>query len=500
MCLTTCSGCLIGGVCYAADTRNPSNQCEICAPASSASAWSTNTGASCDDGLFCTVSDVCSAAGVCGGGARSCSDGVSCNGSETCDETADRCAAGTSTCAAGTICNTATDTCLTTCSGCVIGGVCYAPNTINPANQCQICLASSSTVAWTARTGSSCDDGQYCTVGETCSAAAACTGGAARSCGDGVTCNGNETCNESTDRCDAGTTTCASGQVCNTSTNMCVASCGGGLTACSGMCTNTSYDPNNCGGCGTVCASATNATAVCAGGCRLLCNTGFADCDTTSPDCEVNTRTDSANCGRCGQACAVGYVCSNGTCAPPTNYTQTASPATWVDACAAAGHTEHLPNDDDGSFNIASPFGFYTWGVQRAAGTNVQISTNGWVAFPSDFSGAFLQPHYGDNYGRNPNICVVTVGSPGSRRWIIEWRDQLYYPPGSYTGSHVTYELIFNEADQTIDLLFENVIGARSQTMAINNQASGASVGGCPGGATFCTPASGYTTRWTPSP
>jgi hypothetical protein len=68
---------------------------------------------------------------------------------------------GASSCAAGEVCDVSNDSCQTTCSGCVIGGVCYAPGTRNPDNQCQSCVTSSSTDAWTTNTGASCDDGLY---------------------------------------------------------------------------------------------------------------------------------------------------------------------------------------------------------------------------------------------------------------------------------------------------------------------------------------------------
>ncbi len=46
-------------------------------------------GAACDDGLFCTVTDVCHA-GTCGGSQRDCADASPCT-VDTCDETGDQC-------------------------------------------------------------------------------------------------------------------------------------------------------------------------------------------------------------------------------------------------------------------------------------------------------------------------------------------------------------------------------------------------------------------------
>ncbi len=254
LCETTCTGCVIGGVCYATGTSNPMNQCQSCTPALTRAGWSPRTAGACDDSLYCTVGETCSAGAVCGGGVpRACADAVACNGTETCSESADRCEPGTSTCAAGQVCNSTRDVCETTCSGCVIGGVCYASGTTSPANQCQICTPALSSTGWSPRTGSACDDSLYCTVGETCSATAVCDGGTARTCADGVRCNGAETCNETADRCEPALPICTGGQVCDTATDTCVLTCVGGTTLCDGTCVNTSSDPAHCGACGTRC-------------------------------------------------------------------------------------------------------------------------------------------------------------------------------------------------------------------------------------------------------
>lgn len=50
----SCTGCLIGGECIAADTANPRNACQVCDPPRDPSEWSSADGASCDDGAFCT--------------------------------------------------------------------------------------------------------------------------------------------------------------------------------------------------------------------------------------------------------------------------------------------------------------------------------------------------------------------------------------------------------------------------------------------------------------
>ena len=439
-CVVTCTGCVIDGSCFGAGQRNPANQCEVCAPMLDRSAWSANDGASCDDGLFCTTADVC-AGTTCGGSARSCDDGVACNGSETCDEGADACAPGTSTCAGATLCSPSTDTCVTTCTGCVIGGGCYAPTTTNPTNACQACVPSSSTTAWSARTGAACDDGLFCTVGEVCSAAATCGAGVARVCGDGVSCNGAETCNETTDRCVAGTTTCASGTVCDAAADTCRATCSGCVIA--GVC-HASGSTNPANQCQT-CAPATTATAwsprtgaacddalycttgetcsavaACTGGSARVCSDGVTcngtetcnettdRCDTGTPTCPAgsacdvstnmcsltcgsgqsacggvctSTAYDPANCGMCGNACALREACVSGVCRALLRPPPGAYAITFAPESTAG--TAVTLGDDTTSGLLPIGFTFRYFGTTY---TQFNISSNGFIGFTAGMS------------------------------------------------------------------------------------------------------------------
>lgn len=80
-----------------------------------------------------------------------------------------------------------------------------------------------------------------------------------------------------------------------------------GATLCGSSCTNTNFDPANCGSCGNACPSG----QLCSSGqCSLTCLGGTTQCGT---EC-VNTNTDSANCGTCANACTGGQVCSAGQC------------------------------------------------------------------------------------------------------------------------------------------------------------------------------------------
>jgi hypothetical protein len=75
------------------------------------------------------------------------------------------------------------------------------------------------------------------------------------------------------------------------------AACSAGETACSGTCTTTATDVNNCGSCGHACNTAGGET--CVGG-TCTCTSG-TDCSGTC----TTTSTDPNNCGGCGIACGM---------------------------------------------------------------------------------------------------------------------------------------------------------------------------------------------------
>ncbi len=274
-CVPTCTGCIVAGVCYGNGQLDPINPCRVCDTAQSTTAFSDNDGATCDDGMFCTVNDTCSG-GSCSGSSRSCDDGVSCDGTESCNETTDTCDRGTTTCGTDELCDLQSDTCVETCTGCVIGGVCFGAGQLDPNNSCRVCNPAMSTSAFSDNDGATCDDGLFCTVGDTCGGGT-CTG-SARDCSDGVACNGAEVCNEATDRCDSGTTTCGIDELCDTTSDTCVHTCDNGMV-CGSSCVDTSDDPNNCGGCGNspgvgdhVCTTSDGTPPSCVGGiCGFYC-------------------------------------------------------------------------------------------------------------------------------------------------------------------------------------------------------------------------------------
>lgn len=177
----TTPGCLVGLACILDGTANPTNSCQVCDPAANRVGFSNvMNGTICDDGLFCSTADSCTA-GACGGSARSCADALTCT-VDSCDEAADSC---TNTIA----------------GGCVIGGMCVAAGTPDPFNSCMTCNPASSTSAYTPiADGSACSDGAFCTTADSCTAGRCA--GVALDCGDGLGCT-TDSCNDVSDSCES---------------------------------------------------------------------------------------------------------------------------------------------------------------------------------------------------------------------------------------------------------------------------------------------------------
>ncbi|HJL35343.1 MAG TPA: MopE-related protein, partial [Polyangiaceae bacterium LLY-WYZ-15_(1-7)] len=87
----------------------------------------------------------------------------------------------------------------------------------------------------------------------------------------------------------------------------CVLSCEPGFEDCEGGAAdgceaNLMSDPRNCGACRARCEGENAAPMCVAGACELACLDGWEDCD-GEPGCETWTGGDPANCGGCGMAC-----------------------------------------------------------------------------------------------------------------------------------------------------------------------------------------------------
>jgi hypothetical protein len=307
-------------------------------------------GTVCNDGLFCTATDVCTA-GVCGGTGDPCvapqlcnentNACVQCLTSADCNDgngcTTDACVANVCVntpnniaCNDGLFCNGA-DTCASGTCSVHVGSPCGGgtPQCSEPTDACVECL-----------TASDCNDGNGCTT-DTCVAGACVFTNNTIACNDGVFCNGADTCGGGTCSLHTGDP-CVLPELCSEGTDACVeclsaANCddGNGCTtdACVGnVCVNT---PNNvaCND-GLFC----NGADTCGGGtcsvhagspCPALCNEGSDACVTclVNGDCNDGNvcTTDTCVAGACAFTnnaaacedsvfCNGGDTCGGGTC------------------------------------------------------------------------------------------------------------------------------------------------------------------------------------------
>lgn len=158
-----------GGSCVPGTARDCSGSDSACGSGVCNSVTATcdvtpaNEGQACDDGLYCTVGETCTA-GLCNGGTDPCVGQPECF--DTCDEVADVCVS-----PVGTPCTADSDICTDdVCDG---SGNCSHPFNTAP-----------------------CDDGDACTSADAC-ASGVCAGGGTTDCDDGEFCT-NDSCDSVT--------------------------------------------------------------------------------------------------------------------------------------------------------------------------------------------------------------------------------------------------------------------------------------------------------------
>ncbi|NUN16118.1 MAG: hypothetical protein HUU55_21030, partial [Myxococcales bacterium] len=295
--------CTIGGVCFADGAENPANQCQICDPATSSSAWTNKSeGTLCNDGVNCTENDACSAGGVCQGTAIDCS-GLSdqCN-LGTCEEA-------TGTCFAqpinqGMACDdsfacTVGDRCLSgTCTGVNNSSLCDDTNGCTT-NVCQPTNAAADAEGCIYLPNSlPCSDGDACTLNDTC-AGGTCQAGPLLNCNDLNECTADE--------CNAGNCTHTPQVGTCDNANQCTI----GVCSLTGLCLIT---PVVCID-GNVCTSDTCEPTQ---GCVYPNLTNGTICDDDEP-CTLDTVcTDGACGGGIPNSCDDGNPCTADSCIPGT--------------------------------------------------------------------------------------------------------------------------------------------------------------------------------------
>ncbi len=202
--------------------------------------------------------------------------------------------------------------------------------------------------------------------------------------------------------CPAGyNTTCTPGNInCSQGCQAPFATCHGdgkgGLDYSFGCDTNLSSDPNNCDGCGNVCALPSATAGCAAGACTIAsCNAGYGDCNKTASDgCEVALDSIS-NCGSCGHACTTSVThataaCNKSTCGIKCDAgytscnagTSCANLTADIQNCGSCGHACAPANapatcsaSGCGHGTCAAGFGDCTAGGNAAAGCTTPLTT-----------------------------------------------------------------------------------------------------------------------------
>ena len=169
------------------------------------------------------------------------------------------------------------------------------------------------------------------TTGSTCNAGTCgflgCNAGFA-SCNSASIQDGCETSITTTSNCGGCGVTCsgkpnATAYVC--ANQLCaVTNCSPNFGDCDGQYStgcesNLTNDVQNCGTCGHVC-NLDHANNACVGGSCAIgsCQAGYGNCNNRANDgCEANLTVDRNNCGSCGTICASNKICDSGHCVFP---------------------------------------------------------------------------------------------------------------------------------------------------------------------------------------
>lgn len=291
-----CTGCFDGSVCHVGTTAaacgvggGPCTSCVDGDPCSTdvclrgvCSNPPARAGTPCDDGLFCTSTDVCDGSGACvGGGPARCNDNAACT-TDFCDEENDVCVY------------------TPTGAGCAIGGACLEAGAVNPTYPCLVCDPARSLTEWSLRAAGEVCGSPRCGAGRlttyACDATGTCEATTTR-CATGV-CAGPSYCAEgcvpggcpSGTYCDVTVSEClpqrAAGEACSDSAECATGWCVDGV-CCNNACDDTCErcnDPEWMGVCRLIPAG-TDPDNECgegracngSGRCRMIVDAGMPD-------------------------------------------------------------------------------------------------------------------------------------------------------------------------------------------------------------------------------
>ncbi len=188
--------------------------------------------------------------------------------------------------------------------------------------------------------------------------------------------------------------------------------------------------------------------------------------------------------------------------------TPTSASVPFVDACAITDAVTILESADDMAEAVALPFATRWWGSLVAAGTSMAVTSNGTVhvggattsmslpfqTIPSATApNSVIAAQWRDLHTDLDGVCVATVGSAPSRRWIAQWVDTGVLG----VSSSLNFEIVVHESTGVIDFVYGTMTGAGGATVGLENPAGTDAVSGC--GAALCTITSNSRLRFTPS-
>jgi len=208
------------------------------------------------------------------------------------------------------------------------------------------------------------------------------------------------------------------------------------------------------------------------------------------------------------------------------DYTEGDPPATvqFTDVCGMNQFAKMGTLTSSTSEAITAPFPIHLYADTYS---DLRVSTAGWLSFSQFISSSAARRRQGVATlpsAESPNaaiyamwedlglrddksVCYGTVGAAPSRAFVVQWNNAFYNEQTGPDGS-LTFQVRFNEADDTIDLLYETVTPGAGRadrpanaTIGVENEAA-VSPGhvGTLGKASAKTPAAGLRIRFTPVP